>query len=128
MVDYTGGNLGARLGARNGSPNAQQVQTDADRFASDLDLILPGCKASAARSGGQYLVHVENWLLHPLTKGAYTNNQPGYFTGLEGLYAQASGNLVFAGEHTDSFYNFQGYMEGGVASGSRAATQVAGMF
>jgi len=34
------------------------------------------------------------------------------------------GNLFFAGEHTSSFYEFQGFMEGGVVSGLRAAAEV----
>jgi len=33
------------------------------------------------------------------------------------------GNLFFAGEHTDSFYSWQGFMEGACLSGLRAATE-----
>jgi monoamine oxidase len=70
------------------------------------------------------LAHLENWSKLPLYRGAYTNNQPGYFTTLEGLYAQPAGNLYFAGEHTDSFYSYQGFMEGALLSGARAADEV----
>jgi Flavin containing amine oxidoreductase len=34
------------------------------------------------------------------------------------------GNLFFAGEHTGSFYEQQGFMEGAVQSGQRAAGEV----
>jgi monoamine oxidase len=66
--------------------------------------------------------------VNPLTKGAYTANQPGYFTTLEGLAAKPVGNLFFAGEYTDSFYSWQGFMEGGALSGLRAAAEVDGAF
>jgi monoamine oxidase len=34
------------------------------------------------------------------------------------------GNLFFAGEHTSSFYEQQGFMEGAELSGQRAAGEV----
>jgi monoamine oxidase len=34
------------------------------------------------------------------------------------------GNLFFAGEHTNSFYEWQGFMEGAVLSGLAAAAAV----
>jgi monoamine oxidase len=40
---------------------------------------------------------------------------------MEGWLAEPAGNLFFAGEHTDSFHNFQGFMEGAASSGERAA-------
>ena len=42
----------------------------------------------------------------------------------EGLTAEPAGLLKFAGEHTDSFYSWQGYMEGACLSGVRAAGEV----
>jgi monoamine oxidase len=45
----------------------------------------------------------------------------GYFTEMEGWLAEPAGNLFFAGEHTDSFHNFQGFLEGAASSGERAA-------
>jgi len=68
--------------------------------------------------------HLENWSKLPLFQGAYSNNQPGYFTTIEGLYARPAGNIYFAGEHTDSFYSYQGFMEGALLSGARAADEV----
>jgi monoamine oxidase len=34
------------------------------------------------------------------------------------------GNLYFGGEMTDSFYSWQGFMEGGALSGLRAAAEI----
>ena len=40
---------------------------------------------------------------------------------MEGWLGEPAGNLAFAGEHTDSFHNFQGFIEGAAQSGIRAA-------
>ena len=118
LTDYSGGGRGARL-------DPARLQQEAAAFLADLDRVYPGSAALARRdSRGRVLAHLENWsrLLH--FGGAYTNNQPGYFTTLEGLYARPEGNLFFAGEHTDSFYEYQGFMEGALLSGARAADEV----
>ena len=118
LTDYAGGQRGARL-------DPSRVQTEANAFLSDLDKVYPGSAARVRRDGrGRVLAHIENWSRLPLFQGAYTNNQPGYFTTLEGLYAPPVGNIFFAGEHTDSFYSYQGFMEGALLSGARAADEV----
>ena len=118
LTDYSGGERGARL-------DPARPQTEAERFLADLDRVYPGSAALARRDArGRLTVHLENWSRLPLFGGAYTNNQPGYFTTLEGLYAKPAGNLFFAGEHTDSFYSYQGFMEGALLSGARAADEV----
>jgi monoamine oxidase len=119
LTDYSGGNRGARL-------DPAQVQREAEAFLADLDKVYPGSAVLARRTGrrGEVQVHLENWSLLPLFRGAYSNNQPGYFTTLEGLYARPAGNICFAGEHTDSFYSYQGFMEGALLSGARAADEV----
>ena len=40
---------------------------------------------------------------------------------MEAFLGEPDGNLAFAGEHTDSFHNFQGFIEGAAQSGIRAA-------
>ena len=119
LTDYSGGARGARLDPR-------RLQREAGDFLGDLDRVWPGSSGLATRdTRGNVLAHLENWSLNPLFKGAYSNNQPGYFTGIEGHYAKpALPNLVFAGEHTDSFYSYQGFMEGALLSGARAADQI----
>ena len=118
MTDYSGGERGARL-------DPSQVQTEAARFLADLDVVYPGALAAATRTaGGQFLVHLEHWASNPLTLGAYTCNHPGYFTTIADNEAKPVGNVFFAGEHTSSFYENQGFLEGGAASGLRAASEV----
>ncbi|MEW6708031.1 MAG: FAD-dependent oxidoreductase [Pseudomonadota bacterium] len=118
ITDYSGGNRGAAL-------DPSRLQQEAQDFIADLERVWPGSSAYVRRDGrGRIVAHLENWSRNPLFKGAYTNNQPGYFTTLEGLYAQPAGQrLYFAGEHTDSFYSYQGFMEGALLSGARAADQ-----
>jgi monoamine oxidase len=87
--------------------------------------VYPGVAATATRlPGDRYRVHLENWLRNPFAKGSYTCNQPGYFTTIADNEARPVGNLFFAGEHTSSFYEWQGFMEGAALSGARAATEV----
>ena len=106
LTDYSGGVRGANLA---------QVQNEAQKFLGDLDKVFPTSSASATRTAnGAYLAHLEHWPSNPLTRGSYTCYLPGQFTSISGLEGEAVGNLLFAGEHTDSFYAMQGFMEGGV--------------
>ncbi len=117
LTDYTGGNLGASL---------RDPQRDGARFLDDLDRIWPGAKAAAARDGrGRLLAYLSDWPTNPLSRGSYTCNQPGYFTSMADNEQKPVGNLFFAGEHTSSFYEWQGFMEGAAESGIRAAGEVA---
>jgi monoamine oxidase len=118
IVDYSGGIRGANL-------NPKQVQREALLWLTDLDKVLPGALAAATRTDKKtVLAHLQHWPSDPLTKGSYTCNQPGYFTTILGNEATPVGNVFFAGEHTDSFYDSQGFMEGGANSGIRAAQEV----
>jgi monoamine oxidase len=117
LTDYSGGPRGAAL-----DPAAPQ--TEAAKFLADLDKVYPGVLATATRlPGNHYRVHLENWSLNPLAKGSYTCNQPGYFTTIADNEARPVGNLLFAGEHTSSFYEWQGFLEGAALSGVRAAKE-----
>jgi monoamine oxidase len=118
ITDYSGGDRGARL-------EPARLQTEAAAFLADLDVVWPGSRGFARRDAqGRVVAHLENWSRNELFRGAYTNNQPGYFTTIEGHYAKpAAPGLYFAGEHTDSFYSYQGFMEGALLSGARAADQ-----
>jgi monoamine oxidase len=118
LTDYAGGARGARL-------DPARVQAEAGLFLADLDRVYPGAANAATRlARGRYRVHLENWLRNPLAKGSYTCNQPGYFTTIADNEARPVGNLFFAGEHTSSFYEWQGFMEGAALSGLRAAGEV----
>lgn len=117
LTDYASGTRGGLL-------RTNQVQQQANAFLNDLDAIFPGIKARAAKSGNQVVAHLEHWPTNPLSLGSYTCYRPGQFTGIEGLSGEAVGTLKFAGEHADSFYSWQGYMEGACLSGIRAANEV----
>ena len=118
ITDFSGGERGARL-------DPKRAPQEAEAFLADLDRVYPGSAAVARRTkDGRLVTHLENWSKLPSFMGAYTNNQPGYFTTIEGLYAKPAGPVFFAGEHTDSFYSYQGFMEGALLSGARAADEV----
>jgi monoamine oxidase len=117
LTDYSGGDRGDGL-----DPDA--VQLEASRFLVDLDKVYPGALAAAKRDAGNFLAHLEHWPSNPLTNGSYTCNQPGYFTTIADNEAKPVGNLLFAGEHTSSFYENQGFLEGAAESGLRAAAAV----
>ncbi|MDF0666307.1 MAG: FAD-dependent oxidoreductase [Nitrospira sp.] len=117
LTDYSSGARGAGL-------NQHMVQTEARRFLQDLNLVYPGALGAAPLVQGQYLAHLEHWPANPLMKGSYTCYRPGQFTTMGGLEGVPAGNLFFAGEHTNSFYEWQGFMEGAALSGIAAAQSI----
>lgn len=118
LVDYSSGKRGAKL-------NLNSVQAEANLFLGDLDRIYPGAVARATRDRtGKVLAHLEHWPSNPLTQGSYACYRPGQFTAIAGNEGKPINNLFFAGEHTNSFYEWQGYMEGAVLSGIEAANNI----
>ena len=100
------------------------VQADATAFLGDLERALSGANAAVRRDGdGNIVAFTENWSLNPYSKGAYSSPRPGYFTTIAHNEAKPVGNVLFAGEHTSSFYEWQGFMEGAALSGLRAADE-----
>ena len=111
-------------GAAARSLDPRQLQSEAAMFLAELDAAMPGAVASARRTAsGDVVAFAQNWSKNPLSKGAYTCARPGYFTTLAHNEAKAVGNVMFAGEHTSSFYEWQGTMEGAALSGLRAAAE-----
>jgi monoamine oxidase len=117
ITDYASGERGAAL-------KLGQLQTQVGAFLDGFDVVLPGTKARAATIGAGYRAHLEHWPSNPLSLGSYTCYTPGQFTGVAGLEGEPSGLIKFAGEHTDSFYSWQGFMEGACLSGIRAANEI----
>jgi monoamine oxidase len=118
LLDYSGGERAERL-------NPLNVDADAQQWLADVDRIWPGAAAAAKRtSRGRILAHMQHWPSDPFSLGSYTSNPPGYFTRWEGRVGVPTGNVFFAGEHTDSFYEWQGFMEGACNSGIRAAGEL----
>jgi monoamine oxidase len=62
------------------------------------------------------------WESDPWSRGGYAVFDPSFAPGLRGWLAQPCGRLFFAGEHTS--LRWQGYMNGAVESGHRAAAEV----
>lgn len=117
LTDYASGDRCLRL-------NPKQVPTEVSRFLNDLDRVYPGVSAAVARDRGNVRAYLEHWPSQPLFQGSYTCYKPGQFTTIAGHEGKPIGNLYFAGEHTNSFYEWQGFMEGAALSGILAAQQI----
>ena len=117
LTDYSAGPRGASLTSAN-------LQSQVGAFLSGLEPIWPGIGAAATRNGANYVARLANWTTYPWSRGSYTCYRPGQFTSIAGLEGQRAGHLHFAGEHTDSFYSWQGYMEGACLSGIAAANEI----
>ena len=63
------------------------------------------------------------WEHDPWVRGGYAYFDPGFDPALRPWLARPCGRLFFAGEHTS--IRWQGYMNGAVESGRRAAAEVA---
>ena len=117
LTSQLGGALAKSLDAKN-------VQAGAAAFLDQLESALPGAHQAAQRTAsGGVLAFAHNWSRNPYSKGAYSNPRPGYFTMIAHNEAKRIGNVMFAGEHTSSFYECQGTMEGAALSGLRAAAE-----
>lgn len=122
ITNFTGGDLAESL--QLGPQSAQVIQAQTDDFLDDLNLIFPGSKAAARKSGNDYVVEVAHWLTNPFALGSYTCYKPGQFTTICGIEGEPAGPVFFAGESANSFYMYQGFMEGAVLAGQDAAYQV----
>lgn len=112
-------------GAQAQGMTAAGTQADTGAFLAGLERVMPGATAAASRdASGRFLAYTENWAGNPFSKGSHSTNRPGYFTNTAHHEGKAVGNLMFAGEHTSSFYEWQGFMEGAALSGLRAAGEV----
>jgi monoamine oxidase len=87
-----------------------------DAFARDLDWL--GAK-DAVLVGH----HHQSWSGDPWARGGYAYFDPSYDPALRQWLARPFGRIFFAGEHTS--FDGQGYMNGAIESGRRAAAEVA---
>ena len=67
--------------------------------------------------------HQTAWEADPWSRGGYAYFDAGYDPALRAWLARPCGRLFFAGEHTS--LKWQGYMNGAIESGRRAAAEVA---
>lgn len=110
LTNFAGGNLGRDL-------NQGTLKARTEDFIKQVEVIFPG--AWDARTGQAVRQH---WPSSPFVYGSYTCYLPGQYSTLSDWVATPVGNIYFAGEHTS--VEFNGYMEGAVESGERAAQEV----
>jgi monoamine oxidase len=110
LVDYTGGRAGASFGS--GTP-----QTRAQRFLAQIEPVLPGI---SQQWNGR--ATIDFWPGYEWTRGSYSYWKVGQYTSFAGVEGRQEGNAHFCGEHTS--IDSQGYLNGAVETGERAAAEV----
>lgn len=114
LVDYTGGLIGDSFGT--GTP-----QSRAQMFVNQLEPVFPGI---SGKLNGRSTV--DYWPASPYQRGSYSYWKVGQYQAFAGVEGERSGLCHFAGEHTS--VDFQGYLEGAVETGQRAAAEIVGDF
>jgi monoamine oxidase len=112
---YSGGHVGAGYAPPqpHGPPPKRVI---VDTLAA-MDAVVPG--VGAAFNGKAWL---DSWVDDPWASGSYAAFLPGQYSRFSGVTGKPEGTIHFAGEHTSSFS--QGFLNGGVESGERAAVEV----
>jgi monoamine oxidase len=113
LVNFTGGETAALQFAR----TEEQTKEATERFLDKLNPVLPGCK-----NKWNGLATVDHWLSNKWSQGAYSYWKVGQYTKFAGILGEREGNIFFAGEHTSIHH--QGFLNGAVESGNRAAEEV----
>ena len=85
--------------------------------AATRGLMLPGLSAKWNRRAT-----IDYWAGNPWTNGSYSYWKVGQYTKFAGAEREIEGACHFAGEHTS--IDFQGYLNGAVETGQRAAGEV----
>jgi len=125
LLKYTGGTPVTLLEQDHPYRNARdsKVVQDAETFLQQLEPVFPGISAPGIWNGkaAGSMPHLNerfNCSYSYWKKGQYTQ-----FAGYEGV---PQGQVYFCGEHTS--YDFQGWMEGAVRSGSQAGRDILASF
>jgi monoamine oxidase len=115
LLGFPGGSTGQNV--LTGAAHGPAPTRDVSWFLNQIEPIFPG--TSAAYSG---LAYEDHWSVDPWHRGAYSYWRLGQYTGFSGYEGVQEGNVHFAGEHTDP--EEQGFLNGAVNTGERAATEV----
>jgi monoamine oxidase len=108
LTAYTGGGPGAALASLSDEERIRLAVGEIERlFPGSSDLI--ECTTTVA------------WPREPYTRGSYAALAPGEVTAHWKTLFEPAGRLFFAGEHAT---DIQGFMEGAVESGQRAAQNI----
>jgi monoamine oxidase len=113
LVDYTGGKVGASFGS--GTPTSR-----AQEFLAQIEPVLPGIGSHWIQGAAT----VDFWAGNPWTLGSYSYWKVGQYTKFSGIEGVRQGNCHFCGEHTSQ--DSQGYLNGAVETGERAADEILG--
>ncbi len=114
LVDYTGGLIGDSFGT--GTP-----QSRAATFTQQLEPVFPGI---SGKLNGR--ATIDYWPGSPYQRGSYSYWKVGQYQAFAGVERESSGRCHFAGEHTS--VDFQGYLNGAVETGQRAAAEILGAY
>ncbi len=110
LTVFLGGDDAVKLG---GSTTEYQAQ----KYLSMLNQIYSGIDADYNNKANRM-----NWHTYSYAKCGYSAFKVGQYTTIAGSERETVGNLYFAGEHTS--YEYQGYMNGGAATGRMAAQNI----
>ncbi|WP_310568899.1 FAD-dependent oxidoreductase [Gemmatimonas sp.] len=110
LVNYTGGNV---TGAQSGRLSSAL----ATEFLTRIEPVMPGL--TAAYTG---VSTFDDWPRNPWSLGSYSYYRVGQYTRFAGAEGEVVGSCHFCGEHTS--IDAQGYLEGAVESGERAAREI----
>ena len=110
LTVYLGGDAAVKLADANTHYQAQ-------KYLGLINEIYPGIDADYNNKSYRM-----TWNNYPHAKCGYSAWKVGQYTTIAGSEGETVGNLYFAGEHTS--YNYQGYMNGGAASGRKAAQNI----
>jgi monoamine oxidase len=119
LAALPGGSIGEKWGSRYGLTSYFGPAPDVmvQDYLQAFNKLFPG--VSDAYNGRSFFVWSAG---DPHILGAYSYLKVGQYTRFNGIQGQQEGNLHFAGEHTS--LNFQGYVEGGLRSGYKCASEV----
>src|SRR5215813_9168635 len=110
LVDYNGGEVADTFAT--GTP-----EEHAEEFLAQIEPVLPGL---SSRWNGR--ATVDWWGGNPYSLGSYSYWQVGQYTRFAGIEGEPEGVVHFCGEHTS--IDAQGYLEGAVETGERAADEI----
>lgn len=110
LVDYTGGDVTV-------SQSGRMAAALAPEFLARAEPVFPGL---TAQWNGK--ATFDDWPRNPWTLGSYSYYRVGQYTRFAGAEREMVGTCHFAGEHTS--IDAQGYLDGAVESGERAAREV----
>ena len=116
------GLITAYSGARTAPPTTSPPHGPApdDIVADTLAALEPAAPGISKGFNGH--AFLDEWASDPWSRGSYAAYEPGQTSRYAHEARRPEGGIHFAGEHTS--YGFQGFLEGAVESGERAAAEV----